>query len=82
MVVSNGTFNQHTGLAIVCPIANTNRRHPFHVSVPQALSLTGFIMVEQVKSVDYHSREIQFVEKAPQEVMMDVLGILDACIYQ
>lgn len=39
-------------------------------------------MVEQVKSVDYHSREIQFVEKAPQEVMMDVLGILDACIYQ
>ncbi|MCZ7674425.1 MAG: type II toxin-antitoxin system PemK/MazF family toxin [Chloroflexi bacterium] len=51
-------------MAIVCPIANTNRRHPFHVSVPQALSLTGFIMVEQVKSVDYHSREIQFVGKS------------------
>ena len=82
LVVSNHTFNKHTGLAIVCPITNTNRRHPFHVSIPKQTSLTGFIMVEQVKSVDYRSRHIQFIEKVAKDVMIDVLGILDACIYQ
>lgn len=82
LVVSNYTFNKHTGLAIVCPITNTNRRHPFHVSVPTESSLTGFIMVEQVKSIDYRSRQIKFIEKATRDVMVDVLGILDACIYQ
>ena len=82
LVVSNDTFNKHTGLAIVCPITNTNRRHPFHVAIPKQTSLTGFIMVEQVKSVDYRSRHIQFIEKASKDVMIDVLGILDACIYQ
>ncbi len=82
LVVSNHTFNKHTGLAIVCPITNTNRRSPFHVPTPEQSSLTGYIMVEQTKSVDYQSRHIKFVEKATRDVMIDVLGILDACIYQ
>jgi mRNA interferase MazF len=82
IVISNYLFNQYTGMAIVCPITNTNRGIPFHVSVPQQSSLTGFIMVEQVKSVDFVSRQIKFVEKAPDETVMNVLGILDAAIYQ
>ena len=82
LVISNRLFNKHTGLAIVCPITNTNRRLPFHVSVPEQSSLTGFIMVEQIKSVDYFSRKIKFVETVPQEVLSNVLGILDAAVYQ
>ena len=82
IVISNYLFNKHTGMAIVCPITNTNRGIPFHVSVPQQSSLTGFIMVEQVKSVDCFSREFKFIEKASDETVMDVLGILDAAVYQ
>ncbi len=82
LVISNTLFNQHTGLAMVCPITNTARNVPFHVKVPEQSSLTGYIMVEQIKSVDYTSRHTTFVEKAPQSILNDVLGILDACIYQ
>ncbi len=82
IIISNTLFNQHTGLAIVCPITNTNRNFPFHVEVPSASSLSGFIMVEQVKSVDFKQRQIKFIEKAPIETINEVLGILDACIYQ
>jgi mRNA interferase MazF len=39
-------------------------------------------MVEQIKSIDYASRKVRFVEKAPQPVVNDVLGVLDACLYQ
>jgi mRNA interferase MazF len=81
-VVSNTLFNQHTGLAMVCPITNTNRSIPFHVPVTDQSSLSGYIMVEQIKSIDYVSRKVKFVEKASQEVLDEVLGILDACLYE
>ena len=82
LVVSNKVFNKATGLSIVCPITNTKRGIPFHVAIPQASSLTGHIMVEQVKSIDFQSRKIKLIEKASENIMVEVLGILDACIYQ
>jgi mRNA interferase MazF len=80
LVVSNDLFNQHTGLAIVCPITNTDRGFPFHLPVPTGSSLTGFVMVEQVKSVDYAMRRAKFVERAPDRFVEDVLDLIDACL--
>lgn len=82
LVVSNTLFNQHTGLAMVCPITNTNRNFPFHVALPSSPLLTGFVMVEQIKSIDYISRRVKFVESASDTLLDDVLAILDACIYE
>ena len=82
LVISNRLFNRHTGLAVVCPVTNTKRGFPFHVPVPGDSALTGFIMVEQVKSVDFVSRRVQFVEHAPQDTLDAVLDILDAMVYQ
>jgi mRNA interferase MazF len=82
LVISNSLFNKATGLAIVCPITNTNRNIPFHIEVAKTASLTGFIMVEQVKSIDYISRRIKFIEKAGDKILNEVLSVLDACIYQ
>lgn len=80
LVTSNFLFNRATGLAIVCPVTNTNRNIPFHLPVPGASSLTGFVMAEQVKSVDYNARKARFVEKAPPHFVEDVVAIVDACI--
>lgn len=82
LVISNEIFNRHVGLAVVCPITNTKRNIPFHIAVSEGASLTGYIMVEQVKSVDFRSRKIRFVERASPDTLNDVLGILDAIIYQ
>jgi mRNA interferase MazF len=80
-VVSKDLFNQSTGLAIVCPITNTERGFPFHVPIPEDSKLTGFIMVEQVKSVDFRARGAKRIEHGNDELLSDVLSILDACIY-
>ena len=80
LVVSNDLFNKHTGLAIVCPITNTDRGYPFHRSVPATSRLTGFVMVEQVKSADCSKRQVRFIEQAPSEFVEDVLDLIDACI--
>ncbi len=81
LVVSKTPFNRHTGLAMLCPITNTFRNYPFHVAVPSGSKLTGYIMVEQIKSIDYVSRKAKFVAKAPRVTLDEVLSILDACIY-
>jgi mRNA interferase MazF len=82
LVVSSSVFNKHTGLAMVCPVTNTFRGFPFHVPVPAETRLTGYIMVEQLKSVDYTSRKVKFVAKAPRVALDEVLSILDACLYE
>jgi mRNA interferase MazF len=81
LVVSKTPFNRHTGMAMLCPITNTFRNYPFHVAVPAGSKLTGYITVEQIKSVDYSSRKAKFVAKAPRSILDEVLSILDACIY-
>ncbi|MBM4041597.1 MAG: mRNA-degrading endonuclease [Planctomycetes bacterium] len=81
LVVSNDLFNARTGLALVCPITNTDRRIPFHIRVPDECALTGFVMVDQVKSVDFRSRGARFIEKAPASLLADVLAVLDAMVY-
>jgi mRNA interferase MazF len=80
LVVSNDLFNRHTGLTIVCPITRTNRGYPFHLALPDTSSLTGFVMVEQVKSIDYAMRRAKLVEPAPDEFVEDVLALIDTCI--
>ena len=81
LVVSKDLFNRGTGLAIVCPLTKTERGFPFHVPVPENSSLTGFIMVEQVKSVDFRTRRAKRIKRASDELLANVLSILDACIY-
>jgi len=80
-VVSKDLFNSGTGLAIVCPVTNTESGVPFHVPIPKDSKLTGFIMVERVKSVDFRSRRAKRIEHGNDELLSDVLSILDACIY-
>ena len=81
LVVSNTLFNQQTGLAIVCPITNTDRGYPFHVAIAGSPDVKGFVMVEQVKSIDFRARKTKLIGKASDDVLDEVLSILDAFIY-
>jgi mRNA interferase MazF len=81
LVVSKTLFNQRTGLAIVCPLTTVARGHLFHVDVSDHQSVRGFVMVEQVKSLDYRARGAQPIGKASEELLDQVLAVLDACIY-
>lgn len=81
LVVSNDLFNKHTGLCIACPITNTHRDYPFHVSIPGGEGVTGYVMVEQVKSIDFRTRKAKRIGKASAGMLDEVLSILDACIY-
>jgi mRNA interferase MazF len=81
LVVSNTLFNERTGLAIVCPVTSTKRDYPFHVAVKNNPDVSGFVMVEQVKSIDFHTRKVKRIGMAAEATLEEVLAILDTCLY-
>lgn len=80
LIISNETFNKGVGLAIACPITNTDRNFPFHVAVNND-KLTGFIMTEQVKSIDFRARKVKLVAEVDENVLSNVLGILKSVVF-
>lgn len=79
LIVSNHIFNQHLGLVFACPITNTKRDFPFHIGV-NSENITGYIMTEQLKSVDFNARNIKFIEKVDKNILAQVLGIVDSIL--
>jgi mRNA interferase MazF len=80
LIISNEVFNKALGLAIACPITNTNRDFPFHIKL-EAQNLKGFIMTEQIKSIDFNARKVKFVEKVDEDTLNQVLGITKSIIF-
>jgi mRNA interferase MazF len=58
---------------------NSKRDFPFHVKV-ESENITGYVMGEQLKSIDYLSRKIKFIEKANSKTIDQILGIIDSII--
>jgi mRNA interferase MazF len=81
LVISNDLFNESTGLCIVCPVTNTRRDYPFHVEIPEGSGVSGVVMVEQVRSLDFGARGVKRIGLAPEPLLEEVLSILDACVY-
>jgi len=78
LVLSNYTFNNATGFALVCPITNTKRKYPFHVVLPNELDVTGVVMVDQVKSLNYSNRNAKYVTHIPEDFLEEVMAIHSA----
>ena len=80
LVISNRIFNERTQLAIVCPLTTTEKKYPLHVPVIDEPNVRGFIMVEQIKSIDFASREVKNIGKASPALLEEVLAKLEACL--
>ncbi|MEX2131754.1 MAG: hypothetical protein WD772_09720 [Pseudohongiellaceae bacterium] len=64
-------FNQHTGFAVVAPIASTARGMKLEVVVDGKVK--GAVLPHQLKSLNYKSRNIKFVELAPAKVIATIV---------
>jgi mRNA interferase MazF len=80
LVVSNETFNRFSSLAIVCPITNTNKDHPFHVKLDEKTKTTGVILSDQARTLDIKARNYEFIEKISDDVLLEVLDIIGGFI--
>lgn len=80
LIISPKTYNQITGLALVCPITSKVKKYPFEVALPSALKISGVILADHIKSLDWHSRQATFIVKVQQEIIAEVIAKIDAIL--
>jgi mRNA interferase MazF len=73
VVVSPKSYNGRVGLAIFCPITSQIKGYPFEVVVPAGLPVTGAILSDQVKSLDWRARNAELICTLPSETISEVL---------
>ena len=78
VVISNDQFFIKTKLAVVCPITNTSNKFPLHIILDNRTNTTGVILTEHMKCLDVISRNIQFVEKLPEDLLDKTLAYVKA----
>ena len=80
LVLSPEPYNQKTGLAIFCPISNQEKNYPFEVKIPKGLKVTGVILSDQVKNLDWKARGAKFCCKIPSSALTDVMSKLNTLL--
>lgn len=74
LVISPRSYNARVGLALLCPITSRVKDYPFEVALPEGGEVSGVIIADQIKSVDWRAREVERVAVAPGEVVREVLA--------
>jgi mRNA interferase MazF len=80
LVLSPAAYNGKVGLAILCPITSQIKGYPFEVVIPDGLEVSGAILSDQVKSLDWKARKAEFGGKLPTTAYNEVLKKLSALI--
>lgn len=72
IVLSPSSYNAKVGLALFGPVTNHIKGYPFEVIIPSGLKVTGAILSDQVKSLDWKIRNTEFYDKVPEIVIFEI----------
>ncbi len=72
IVLSPDRYNEVVGLAIVCAITNQKKGYPFEVDIPAGLKMTGVILSDQIRTIDWEKRNVTVVDHVSQECVHEV----------
>ena len=73
LVLSPVSYNDKTGLAILCPVTSIVKGYPFEVLLPEGLPVARAILSDQVKSLDWRIRNAELLCTLPAEIISEVL---------
>ena len=76
LIISQGAYNEKVGLAILCPVTSKENGYPFEVKLT-GKTIVGCVLSDQVKTLDWKVRNIEFIEKADNEVTDRVIELLE-----
>lgn len=80
IVLSHEIYNRKVGMCIACPITSETKGYPFEVGLPAGLPVKGVILADQIRSVDWRSRQAQSIGHCSQETLTAVLAKVKALI--
>ena len=74
LVLSPQVYNVKVGLAILCPITNQIKGYPFEVVIPDGLPVSGVVLADQVKNLDWQARQAELICELPEATVAEVLA--------
>ena len=80
LVLSPRTYNDKSGLAVVCPVTSRSKGYPFEVKLPADLPLEGVVLADQVRTVDWRARRVRRICEVSGNVVEEVGGKLRALL--
>jgi mRNA interferase MazF len=80
IVLSPRAFNRVSKFALVCPVTSTTRGSNFEVPLSGCKKVAGFVLADQIKSLDWSQRDAKLIEKAPAAATTEVLEIVGALV--
>lgn len=76
LILSPAPYNQKTGLALACPITSQAKGYPFEVPLPAGLPVSGVVLADHVKSIDWRARRAELIGDVGEATLGDVAGKL------
>ena len=80
VIISNNVFNKHTKMIIVCPITSNEKEFPTHYLLEDTKKVHGSVLCEHIRSIDYETRRVKFVEKTSENDFISIITLMNACI--
>jgi mRNA interferase MazF len=80
LVLSPAAYNGRVGLALFCPITGQVKGYPFEIGLPEGLPVSGVVLADQMKSLDWRARRAARIGNVPDEVVALVLKRLHALL--
>jgi mRNA interferase MazF len=74
LVISPRAYNKKVGLALFCPITSKVKGYPFEVELPKGLEVHGAVLSDQIKSLDWRSRDAERLGVLPENMLREVLA--------
>lgn len=71
LVLTDRRYNRASGLAVVCPLTSKRKPYPFALPV-EVDEVEGAVLVDQLKSLDWASRNTKFRSKADSALVNNV----------
>lgn len=75
LVLSPVSYNSRVGLALLCPVTTQIKGYPFEVEIPKGLSVTGAILSDQLKSLDWRARNAELICSLPASVISPLFSV-------
>lgn len=76
LVLSPRAYNRAAGLALLCPITSRIKGYPFEVPLPDKFPVSGVVLVDQVRSLDWRARGLELVAKIDSETLGEAFARL------
>jgi len=80
IVLSPQSYNKKVGLALFCPITTKQKGYPFEVKIDNGI-IKGVVLSDQIKSLDWQQRDIEFIIEATEKEMNEIIRKLSVLIF-